>query len=148
MSLAREVLDQFFNCLRDLNHSVDRIVDLFAADGASEFPYLATLGLPNVFKGPAEIRGVWELISSKFSAFEISNVEIYQTSDPTTLIVEYRAEGTVLGTGKYYAQNYISRHTVENGKIKRLREYLDVIESARAILPNGLADVPAARKAS
>jgi hypothetical protein len=30
----------------------------------------------------------------------------------------------------------------ENGKIKLLREYLNVIFTARVLLPNGLADVP------
>jgi ketosteroid isomerase-like protein len=45
-----------------------------------------------------------------------------------------------------YAQDYVSHLVVENGKIKLLREYLNIISSARALLPNGLADVPAATK--
>jgi hypothetical protein len=42
-----------------------------------------------------------------------------------------------------YAQDYVSHLVVENSKIKLLREYLNVISSARALLPKGLADVPA-----
>jgi ketosteroid isomerase-like protein len=42
-----------------------------------------------------------------------------------------------------YAQDYASHLVVGNGKIKLLREYLNIISSARALLPNGLADVPA-----
>jgi hypothetical protein len=38
----------------------------------------------------------------------------------------------------------VSHLVVKNGKIKLLREYLNIISSVRALLPNGLADVPAA----
>lgn len=146
MSSTREVLEQFFDALRNLDRSIDRIVNLFAEDGVSEFPYLSTLGLKSQFTGPAEIRAVWELIRSKFSGFTLSKIDVQQTIDPDMLFVEYHAEGTERETGRFYAQDYISRLIVKNGKIKLLREYLDVIASARAILPNGLADVPAPKK--
>jgi hypothetical protein len=35
-----------------------------------------------------------------------------------------------------------------NGKIKLMRQFLDIVASARAMLPNGLADIPAADEAS
>jgi ketosteroid isomerase-like protein len=146
MSSTREVLEQFFDCLRHLDQSIDRIVNLFAEDGVSEFPYLSTLGVQSRFTGPTEIRAVWDLIRSKFSEFTLSKIDIHQTIDPDMLIVEYHAEGTERETGKFYAQDYISRLTVKNGNITLLREYLDVIASARAILPNGLADVPAPKR--
>jgi ketosteroid isomerase-like protein len=47
------------------------------------------------------------------------------------------------GTDKGYAQDYATCFVVENGKIKRIREYFNAIASARAILPGGLAGVPA-----
>jgi ketosteroid isomerase-like protein len=45
-------------------------------------------------------------------------------------------------TKRAYAQDYVSQLVKEKGKIKLLREYLNVISTARILLPNGLADVP------
>jgi ketosteroid isomerase-like protein len=47
------------------------------------------------------------------------------------------------GTDKVYAQGYATCFVVENGKIKRIREYFNAIARARTILPGGLAGVPA-----
>ncbi|MEU8327761.1 hypothetical protein [Micromonospora sp. NPDC048839] len=37
----------------------------------------------------------------------------------------------------------INADVAENGKIKLLRESLDLVRAARAMLPNGVADIPA-----
>ncbi|MCB8878849.1 nuclear transport factor 2 family protein [Acidisoma cellulosilytica] len=142
MSTARELLVEFFDCLRNLNTSVDRCVELFADDGVFEFPYLPTVGLDGRFQGKAEIRGVLELIRSNFVSFTLSKIDIHELKDGSGLFTEYHSECFVGGTERVYAQDYVSRLVVENGKIKLLREYLNVILTARALLPNGLADVP------
>src|SRR5262245_19840202 len=95
------------------------------------------------FEVKGDIRGVLELVRSHFSAFTLSDIEIHELKDESGLFVEYHSEGAVDGTDKVYVQDYVSRLVVENGKIKLLREYLNVISSARILLPNGLADVPA-----
>ena len=144
MPTARELLVEFFECLRNLNTSIDRCVALFAEDGVFEFPYMPTIGINARFQGHEAIRGVLELIRSHFPSFTLSNIEIYDLKDGSGLFVEYHSEGFVDGTDKVYAQDYVSHLVVENGRIKLLREYLNIISSARALLPNGLADVPAA----
>ncbi|HEX4168789.1 MAG TPA: nuclear transport factor 2 family protein [Bryobacteraceae bacterium] len=146
MSSARKVLDAFFDCLRNLDRSTDRVAKLFADEGVFEFPYLPTLGLQSRYTGPSEIRSLMEMVASLVPSFTLSKIDIYDTTDPNTLFVEYHSEGTMKQSGTIYAQDYISKLAVEDGKIKSLREYLDVISSARAILPNGLADVPAPKK--
>ena len=144
MSTARELLAEFFECLRNLNTSVDRCVALFAEDGVFEFPYMPTIGINARFQGHEAIRGVLELIRSHFPSFTLSSIEIHDLKNGSGLFVEYHSEGFVDGTDKVYAQDYVSHLVVENGRIKLLREYLNIISSARALLPNGLADVPAA----
>jgi uncharacterized protein len=139
---ARELLAEFFDCLRNLDTSVDHCVALFADDGAFEFPYMPTIGIPGRFQGHDAIRGVLELIRSHFPAFTLSNIDIHDLKDGSGLFVEYRSEAFIGGTRKIYAQDYVTRLVVENGRIKLLREYLNVVSSARALLPNGLADVP------
>ena len=143
MSTARELLTEVFDCLRTLNTSVDRCVALFADDGVFEFPYMPTIGIPARFQGHEAIRGVLELIRSHFPSFTLSNIEIHDLKDGSGLFVEYHSESFIDGADKVYAQDYVSHLVVENGKIKLLREYLNIISSAGALLPNGLADVPA-----
>jgi uncharacterized protein len=143
MSTARELLTEFFDCLRTLNTSVDRCVALFADDGVFEFPYMPAIGIPARFQGHEAIRGVLELIRSHFPSFTLSNIEIHDLKDESGLFVEYHSESFIDGADKAYAQDYVSHLVVENGKIELLREYLNIISSARALLPNGLADVPA-----
>jgi ketosteroid isomerase-like protein len=144
MSTAHELLTEFFDCLRSLSTSVDRCANLFAEDGVFEFPYMPTIGIPARFQGHEAIRGVLELIRSHFPSFTLSNIGIHELKDGSGLFVEYHSESFIDGTDKVYAQDYVSHLVVENGKIKLLREYLNIISSARALLPKGLADVPAA----
>jgi ketosteroid isomerase-like protein len=144
MSTARKLLAEFFECLRNLDTSVDCCVALFAEDGVFEFPYMPTIGIPARFQGHEAIRGVLELIRSHFPSFTLSNIVIHDLEDRSDLFVEYHSDAFVDGTDKVYAQDYVSHLVGENGKIKLLREYLNIISSARALLPNGLADVPAA----
>jgi hypothetical protein len=70
-------------------------------------------------------------VRSHFSGFTLSNIQIHELKDESELVVEYHSEGRVDGTDKVYVQDYISRLVVENGKIKLLREYLNIISSAQ-----------------
>jgi ketosteroid isomerase-like protein len=144
MSSSRELLNAFFNCLRDLEHSIDRCVDLFADDGVFEFPYFSVLGMPTRFQGKAELRQVLGMINARFSAFTVSDIDIHDVTSGDALFVRYRTDTFIDGSKRVYAQDYVSQLIAENGKIKLLREYLNVIKTARALLPNGLADVPPA----
>ena len=118
MSTARELLAEFFECLRSLNTSVNRCVALFAEDGVFEFPYMPTIGIPARFQGHEAIRGVLELIRSHFPSITLSNIAIHDLKDGSGLFVEYHSEGFIGGTEKVYAQDYVSHLDVENGKIK------------------------------
>jgi uncharacterized protein len=115
---------------------------LFADDGVFEFPYLSTIGMPARFEGKAAVRDVLNLIRSHFASFTLSNIRIHELKDQHGLFVEYHSDGYLNGTERNYAQDYVSYLVEENDKIKLLREYMNVISTARILLPNGLADVP------
>ncbi len=144
MPTSTDLLAEFFDCLRDFDRSIDRCADLFADDGVFEFPYFITLGMPWRFEGKAAVREVLKLIGSHFESFTLSNIEINAMKDGDGLFVQYHSDTVLKGTDRTYAQDYVSQLIAENGKIKRLREYLNVISTARILLPNGLADVPSA----
>lgn len=144
MSSSRMLLNAFFDCLRDLDHSIDRCLDLFADDGVFEFPYFSALGMPTRFQGKAELRQALGMINARFSAFTVSDVDIHEVKTGDALFVRYHTDTFIDGSERVYAQDYVSQLIAENGKIKILREYLNVIKTARALFPNGLADVPPA----
>ena len=141
---SRELINAFLDCLRDFENSVEPCLNLFADDGVFEFPYFAVLGMPTRFQGKAELRQVLGMIGARFKAFTVSDVEIHEVKDGDALLVRYHTDTFIDGTERVYAQDYVSQLIAENGKIKVLREYLNVIKTARALLPNGLADVPPA----
>jgi ketosteroid isomerase-like protein len=142
MPTSRELIEQFFDCLRNLDSSVERCVALFADDGVFEFPYFTTLGMPSRFAGKVAVREVLEIIRAHFMSFTLSNIEIHAVKDADSVFVRYHSDTLLKGTERAYAQDYVSQLVAENGKIKLLREYMNVISTARILLPNGLADLP------
>ncbi len=144
MMSSRALRDAFFDCLLDLENSIDRCLDLFAEDGVFEFPYFSVLGMPTRFQGKAELRQVLGMINARFAAFTVSDIEIHEVKTGDALFVRYHTDTFIDGTERVYAQDYVTQLIAENGKIKMLREYFNVIKTARALLPNGLADVPPA----
>jgi ketosteroid isomerase-like protein len=142
MSTAKELLLEFLDCLRNLDTSMDRAVSLFAEDGVWELPYFPTIGIDRSFEGRAAIRGALELVRAHFSSFALSGIDIHASKDDNVVFVEYHSDGFVDGTDRLYAQDYVTKLVMENGKIKLLREYLNIIATARMLLPQGLASVP------
>jgi hypothetical protein len=71
------------------------------------------------------------------SSFALSNIEIHEVKDGDGPFVRYHSDGFIDGTERVYAQDYVSQLVAENGKIKILRKYLNVISTARMLFPNG-----------
>ncbi|MER6533465.1 nuclear transport factor 2 family protein [Streptomyces sp. 900105755] len=119
----------------------DFIASLFAEDGAIELPYLESIGLPTRTVGPEAIRefitGLLQVIPDL--GFDTVDIMI-ETEDQ--VFGEWTVERTT-AAGRLFSQTYAGRLVAENGKIKLLRESLDLVRAARAMLPNGVADIPA-----
>lgn len=142
MTTARDIFQQFTETLQNLDTSAGQCLALFADDAVFEFPYAPTLGLPARHEGKEQLRALLELIRVRIPPFASSNVLIHEMKNDSEIFVEYHSDGKIGGTDKFYAQDYATWFVVENGKIKRIREYFNAIVSARAILPGGLAGVP------
>ncbi|MCL4069370.1 hypothetical protein M3484_22690 [Pseudomonas sp. GX19020] len=132
-----------FYSLCDLDNSVERCIDLCSDEGVFGFPSFAVLGVPTRFQGKTEIRQVLGLINGHFARFTLSEIEIHEGRDADALFVRYYAAGFIDRSERVYAQDYVSQLVAENGKIKVLRENLNVINTAPMLFPNGLSDVPA-----
>ncbi|WP_212992942.1 nuclear transport factor 2 family protein [Actinoplanes auranticolor] len=118
----------------------DATAALFTDDGVVELPYLESIGAPSRATGPAEIRSFVSGLLEIVPDYGFDQVEIL-IDTPDQVFGEYSVERLTV-TGKPFSQRYAGRLVAQNGKIKLLRESLDVVRAARAILPNGVADIP------
>jgi hypothetical protein len=62
---------------------------------------------------------------------------------PGQAFAEYVSHATAAGTGRKVDLLFMGRIVVEDGQIKLLREALNTLAVAQALLPGGAADVPA-----
>jgi uncharacterized protein len=114
---------------------------LFADDGTLELPYLASIGLPPVMTGPKAITDFLSFLhGSLYPGFSFEDVKIY-IETPEQVFGEYHINHKSGISGKDVKQQFFGHLESADGKIKRLREAIDVVVAAEAIYPNGLADV-------
>lgn len=117
-------------------------VDFFAADAVLEMPYAGQIGLPLVYRGPEEIRGLFAMLAHAIPTWRFKNPEIHIATDDK-VFAEFFIDEPTITPGRHFSQHIFALMVVRHGKIVRLRETLDLIASARAFLPNGVRDIPA-----
>jgi hypothetical protein len=118
---------------------------LFAPSGTLELPYLASIGLPPVLTGPAEItKFLTFLHDTLYPGFKFEAVQIHLRA-PDQVFAEYHINNKSGISSKDVKQQFFGHLEAEDGEIRRLREAIDVVLAAEAIFPNGLADVLANR---
>ena len=114
---------------------------LFADNGTLELPYLASIGLPPVMTGPRAINEFLSFLhGTLYPGFSFENVNIH-IETPQQAFAEYHINHRSGIWGKDVKQQFFGHLEAADGKIKRLREAIDVIVAAEAIYPNGLLDV-------
>ncbi|MDP9077696.1 MAG: nuclear transport factor 2 family protein [Bacteroidota bacterium] len=133
--------DLFLEYLENMN-DVERVIELFADDAVIEIPYLETIGIPSRNVGKEGVRGFINFVFSTMPDFKFENIIVHMET-PDQVFAEYSANSLVPATGKYYNQLFFGRLVAENGKIKLIREALNPVIAARAMFPNGTADIPA-----
>ncbi len=122
--------------------------NLFAEDGSLELPYLASLGLQPNYTGPEEIAKFLTFLHDQlYPGFTFQDVQIH-IATPDQVFGQYLINAKSGISGKSVRQQFYGHLIAENGKIKLLREAIDVIVAADAIFPNGLEEVLGNRKAA
>lgn len=118
---------------------------LFADFGTLELPYLASIGLPPVLKGPGEITKFLSFLhQTLYPDFSFDDFKMHLEA-PDQVFAEYHINHRSGISGKDVQQQFFGHLEAKDGKIVRLREAIDVVVAAEAIYPNGLADVIAKR---
>ena len=140
MNTAKELM------LGYINGTAEQSGALFAGDGTLELPYLASIGFPPVMTGPRAITEFLTFLhATLYPGFSFEDVNIH-IETPEQAFAEYHINHKSGITGKAVRQQFFGHLEAADGKIKRLREAIDVVVAAEAIFPNGLADVVAKRQ--
>ena len=137
MKSAKVLLLEYLENFRDVN----RVVDLFTDDAVLEIPYLESIGIPSTNNGKEGIKGFINFVFLTMPDFKFEDIVVHmETADQ--VFAEYRSNSLVTATGKYHNQHFFGRLKAENGKIKLIREALNPVVTAKAMFPNGSADIP------
>ena len=128
---AREVLERWRRAA--VNQSIEDMRSLYAVDAVHEFPFTRP-GVPTRLEGRDEIvnwiAAGWQASTLKYDRYR--TIAIHDTSDPETIVVEQEALGTGTSTGEFALPNIVVL-TVRNGRIARLRDYVNVLAAAAAM---------------
>ena len=136
---AKTLLTEFLGNFRD----PEKASALFAQDGAFEMPFFVSLGLPNRFEGREAVKGLIATVLQSYPDFEIKDEDITVLIDtPNQVFAEYVAHSTAAATGRLAHHLFMGRLVAENGQIALLREGLNTVAAASALLAGGAHDLP------
>ena len=121
----------------------EKAVAFFAEDGVLELPFLHAIGIPPRYQGPEKIKDFFDFLRKLYPDFRFKRQDITVLIDtPNQVFAEYTAHTTAAATGRLIHHLFAGRLVAENGKIKLLRESLNVVAAAQALKPNGAAGLP------
>jgi hypothetical protein len=136
MKNARELLEEFTAAsFRDPK----KAAEMFTEGGAFEMPYLESVGLPRRYEGREAIEGVFRFVRELYPHMDLENIKVV-IDTPEQAFAEHEFTAQSSKTGRTIHQLFFGRLVAENGKIKLLRESVNLVELALGVFPNGLAD--------
>ncbi|MER6514023.1 nuclear transport factor 2 family protein [Nonomuraea sp. NPDC001636] len=116
-----------------LMRSPEDLRRLYAPDAVHEFPFTGP-GLPSRLAGRDEIvnwiTAGWRDHPLTYERYR--TLAIHDTGDPGTIVVEQEALGTSAATGEFALPNLLVL-TVRDGRITRLRDYVNLPAAAAAL---------------
>ncbi len=119
MTKAKELMQAYHSNIQN----PDAIAPLFTEDGAIELPYLSSLGQSWRTIGPGNIKNMITGLLKMAPEFRFINIKYY-IETPDQVFAEYEVD--CMFNGKPYKQMYMGRLVAENGKIKLLREAMNL----------------------
>jgi len=127
---AREVVERL---LRLTAEGPSRaMADVFSEDAVFDMPYLppgAHRQEPGREAFRAHLQGAVGI-----QEFEgVDHVRLHETTDPETVVFEYRLHGRVVATGKRFASDIVSVARVRDGLIVHFRTYSNPLDNAIAL---------------
>lgn len=140
MSTVKTAKELLLSYLENINNP-EIAIELFADDATIELPYLNSLGMDWQWHGKDVLLNFLKNLPEMFPGFEFQNIRIH-IDTPDQAFGEYDVHCTAAATGLPYHQTYMGRLVAENGKIKLLREALDMVEVAKSFFPAEASGLP------
>jgi len=139
MKNARELLEEFTAAsFRDPK----KAAEMFTEEGAFEMPYLESLGVPGRYEGHEAIEGFFRFVRDVYPDMDLENIKV-MIDTPEQVFAEYEFTARSSKTGRTIHELFFGRLVAENGRIKLLRESVNLVGIALGVFPNGLADYKA-----
>jgi hypothetical protein len=121
----------------------DRIAPLFAEDGVVELPFLHAVGMPTRYQGRTKIKEFCDQVGKLYAdfAFKPKDTKVL-IETPDQVFAEYMTHTRAAGIGRRIHRLFAGRLVAEKGRIKLLRESLNVVAAVQALNPKGAAGLP------
>jgi hypothetical protein len=121
----------------------EKVALLFAEDSVMELPFLHSVEIEPRYKDRAAIAGFYDVVKQLYPDLEFKPEDIHVLIEtPDQVFAEYIARPAAAATGRRIHHMFAARLVAEGGEIKLLREPLNVVAAAQALLPGGVADLP------
>src|ERR1700677_12121 len=111
MKTARELLETYLAAISA--GEGDKAIALFADDGAIEFPYFGSVGLPTRYQGPGALKPFFAPVVAGAENFKFRNIKIFPGGDENHVSAEYEVDAVIKKTGRPYRQLYGGRLVAE-----------------------------------
>ncbi|MFI9580651.1 nuclear transport factor 2 family protein [Streptomyces sp. NPDC052236] len=105
-----------------LDKDIDGWVALCDENVVFEFPF-APEGFPARLEGRAAVAEYMRGYPDHVDFREILSMEIHQTTNPETIVAEWRGAGRIVAIDAPYDMPYVAVVTVSNGRITHYRDY-------------------------
>jgi uncharacterized protein len=110
------------------------MADCYAPSVVIEMPFaVASLYPDRIETTREELRARYQAGRAKRRYKGLSNVVIYETTDPEVVIVEYELHGEFAETAEPFSMRFLMILTVRDGEIVRSRDYSNPIAGAQLL---------------
>jgi ketosteroid isomerase-like protein len=134
---ARDAKSILLQCLLSFQQPA-RAAGFFAEDGVFEIPYLTSLSIQPRYQGRKAIEGFFALVLQLYPDWQYHPEEYWVLIDtPDQVFAEYEVHPTGAATGRRINHLFMGRCVVCDGQIVLLREALNTVAAAQALLPGG-----------
>src|SRR5207244_3685153 len=107
--------------------------------GAFEMPYLESLGVPGRYEGREAIEGFFRFVREVYPDMDLENINV-MIDTPEQVFAEYEFTAQSSKTGRTIHALFFVRLVAEDGRIKLLRESVNLVVVALVVFANVLAD--------
>jgi len=131
---SRQLLAAFQQAMLDF--SADDLADLFAADAAYEFPFLAPQRGTDRYDGRDAIRAGFSHVWGSLPAPPVTgfrDVRVHDTTDPEVVIAELEFAAIDHRTGRSFNSRSLLVLRGRDGEIQHVRDYADVLRVAKGL---------------